>query len=117
MTKIKGQSIIDNQETLIPFGYTRHRTMTKGQPRDTDIIWVHKTQDEDAWIIKNGKSRETGTIGYTRPMTKTKGQSRMDNQEILTPFGYRIQRTKTKMQSKIKNKLLLAKRISGIAPF
>jgi hypothetical protein len=117
MTKIKGQSIIDNQETLIPFGYTRHRTMTKGQPRDTDIIWVHKTQDEDAWIIKNGKSRETGTIRYTRPMTKTKGQSRMDNQEILTPFGNRIQRTKTKMQSKIKKKLLLAKRISGIAPF
>jgi hypothetical protein len=29
----------------------------------------------------------------------------MDNQEILTPFGYRIQRTKTKMRSRIKKKI------------
>ena len=88
---------MDNQETLTTFGYTRHRTMTKGQSRGTDIIWVHKTQDEDAWTINNGQSRDTDTIGYTRHMTKTKGQSRKDNQEILTPFGYTSHRTKTKM--------------------
>ena len=67
---------MDNQETLTPFGYTRHRTKTNGQSRDTDTIWVHKTQNEDAWTIKNGQSRDTDTIGYTRHMTKKR-----DNQE------------------------------------
>ena len=76
-TKTKGQSRMDHQETLTPFGYTRHRTKTKGQSRDTDIIWVHKTQDEDAWTIKNGQLRDTDTIGYTRHRAKTKGQSRI----------------------------------------
>ena len=102
---------MDNQETLTPLGYTRHRTKTRGQSRDTDIIWVHKTQDEDKgtinnkqsrdthtiWVHKkqnedkgttnNGQSRDTDTIGYTRHRTKTQGQSRMDNQETLTPLG------------------------------
>ena len=51
--------------------------------------------------------KDTGTIkrhwhhfGNTRNRTKTKGQSRMDNQETLTPFGYTRQRTKTKGQSR-----------------
>jgi len=53
---------MDNQETLTPFGYTRHRTMTKRQSRDTDIILVHKTQDEDKGTINNRRSRDTDTI-------------------------------------------------------
>ena len=61
-TNTKGQSRMDNQETLTPFGYTRHRTMTKRQSRDTDIILVHKTQDEDKGTINNRRSRDTDII-------------------------------------------------------
>ena len=67
-TKTKGQSIMDNQETLTPFGYTRHKTKTKGQ----SIIYNQETLTQFA---------------YTTHRTKTHEQSRMDNQETLTPLG------------------------------
>jgi hypothetical protein len=53
---------MDNPETLTPFGYTRHRTKSKGQSRDTDTIWAHKTPNEDKGTIKNGQSGDTDTI-------------------------------------------------------
>jgi hypothetical protein len=53
---------MDNPETLTPFGYTRHRTKSMGQSRDTDTIWVHKTLNEDKGTIKNGQSGDTDTI-------------------------------------------------------
>jgi hypothetical protein len=129
-TKTKGQSRMDNQETLTPFGHTRHRTKTKGQSKwaikrhwhhfpclrpvscvpkwcqcflivhsglssscvlCTQIVSV--SSDCPFLIVplkgttKNGQSRDTDTIGYTRHRTKTQGQSRMDNQETLTPLG------------------------------
>ena len=72
---------MDNQETLTPLGTQdterRQRDNQNGQSRDTNTIWVHKTQNEDKGTIKNGQSRDTDTIWYTRHGTKTKGQSRI----------------------------------------
>jgi hypothetical protein len=48
-------------------------------------------------VYPNGVS----VIGYISHRMKTKGQSRMDNQETLTPFGHTRHRTKTKGQSKV----------------
>jgi hypothetical protein len=42
-------------------------------------------------------------FGYTRHRTETTGQSRMDNQETLTPFGYTRHKTKKKGQSRMDN--------------
>ena len=100
-TNTKGQSRMDNQETLTPFGYTRHRTMTKGQSIIDDQETLTPFGYTRHRTKTHGQSRDTDTIGYARYMTETKGQSRMDNQEILTPSVYRSYRTKTKMQSRI----------------
>ena len=61
--------------------------------------WVHRTQDtytleKTEGAIKNGQSRDTGSIEYARHrknkrLRKPNGQSRMDNPETLSTLSTR----------------------------
>jgi hypothetical protein len=122
---------MDNQETLTPLGTQdterRQRDNQNGQSRDTNTIWVHKTQNEDKGTIKNGQSRDTDTIWQHKTQDEDKGtikngQSRdtdniwvhkTQNEDAWTikngqsrdtdTIGYTRHRTKTKGQSRMDN--------------
>ena len=74
---------ISKQKTQASFGYTRHRTKTN-KTKDTGIIWLHKTQDEDKQNKRHRHHLATQDTG--RRQTKQKTQA---------SFGYTRHRTKT----------------------
>ena len=67
LRKPKGQSRMDNTETLVTFG--TQETVQK----------LEKTEGS----IKNGQSRDTGNIWYTRNRTKVRENRRVNQERTI----------------------------------